>query len=240
MKETIIDVDFKHELEYNYDTYTSCSESGCNEEGICRCSIIENAHVVSVNIPLMTTHIYGNYFDNSTSTKRNSTINSILGGISKEIDIYTIDRILRINGTYKSSNWNIKICSGYYGQEVDEVKLKDEVAKKIETQINDAFSIIDLKKRIEYLLMLEYGSILPELNEVKYSIQSIERDKVIFGNDEHYRRVNSKKLDHYSDKIYNGIRGIVLCKDDNYRLIDGYHRCSASENRFIKILIAKL
>jgi hypothetical protein len=235
----VIGVDFKYDLQYDYNNYTSCSESGCDEEGICRCSIIENAHVVSVNIPNMVNHIFDNYFDNSISSKRNSTINSILGGVSKEIDIYTIDRILRINGAHEPSNWDIQVCSGYYGQEIDGVILEDVVSSKIEKQIDDAFNIIDLTERIEYLLTLEYGNVLPELKGCEYSIEKVERDSIIFGSDSHYRKVNEKKLDHYSDKNYNGIRGIAISKGDRLRLIDGYHRCTTSEDRTVKLLIAK-
>lgn len=235
----VIGVDFKYDLQYDYNNYTSCSESGCDEEGICRCSIIENAHVVSVNIPNMVNHIFDNYFDNSISSKRNSTINSILGGVSKEIDIYTIDRILRINGAHEPSNWDIQVCSGYYGQEIDGVILEDVVSSKIEKQIDDAFNIIDLTERIEYLLTLEYGNVLPELKGCKYSIEKVERDSIIFGSDSHFRKVNEKKLDHYSDKNYNGIRGIAISKGDRLRLIDGYHRCTTSEDRTVKLLIAK-
>ena len=235
----VIGVDFKYDLQYDYNNYTSCSESGCDEEGICRCSIIENAHVVSVNIPNMVNHIFDNYFDNSISSKRNSTINSILGGVSKEIDIYTIDRILRINEAHEPSNWDIQVCSGYYGQEIDGVILEDVVSSKIEKQIDDAFNIIDLTERIEYLLTLEYGNVLPELKGCKYSIEKVERDSIIFGSDSHFRKVNEKKLDHYSDKNYNGIRGIAISKGDRLRLIDGYHRCTTSEDRTVKLLIAK-
>lgn len=235
----IIGVDFKYDLEYDYDNYTSCSESGCNEEGICRCSTIEDARVISVNIPNMVNHIYAKYFDNSISTKRNSTINSILGGVSKEIDIYTIDRILRINKAYEPSNWEVQVSGGYYGQEIDDVILEDSVAKKIDEQINEAFDIIDLTERIEFLLMLEYGSILPELKNLQYSIETHERDSIIFGSDKHYRKVNIESFEHYSDKNYKGIRGIALVKGDKLRLIDGYHRSSTSENRTIQLLIAR-
>lgn len=239
MSGNVLGVDFKYDLRYDYHDYTSCSESGCNEEGICRCSIIEDARVISVNIPNMVNHIYDNYFDDSISTKRNSTINSILGGVSKEIDIYTIDRILRINKVYEPSNWDVQVCGGYYGQEIDDVILEDSVAQKIENQLEEAFNIIGLTERIEYLLMLEYGKILPELKGRKYSIETHERDSIIFGSDEHYRKVNTKSLDHYSDKNYTGIRGVALSKGDKLRLIDGYHRSSTSENMMIKLLIGR-
>jgi hypothetical protein len=235
----IVGVSFKYHTNYDYDAYRDCGAHGCDEEGICRCETLENAHVVTVDIPSIVNEIYNSIFDNSLSSKRNSAINSILGGVSKEIDIYTIDRILRINKAYEPTNWEVQVCGGYYGQEIDDVLLENSVAQKIEEQINEALSIIDLTPRIEYLLMLEYGSILPALQGRQYSIETVERDSIIFGSDEHYRKVNTKSLDHYSDKNYNGIRGIALVKDNRYRLIDGYHRSSTSENIKIQLLIAR-
>jgi len=235
----IVGVSFKYHTNYDYDAYRNCDAHGCDEEGICRCETLENAHVLTVDIPSIVNEVYNSIFDNSLSSKRNSTINSILGGVSKEIDIYTIDRILRINKAYEPTNWEVQVCGGYYGQEIDDVLLENSVAQKIENQINEALSIIDLTPRIEYLLMLEYGSILPALQGRQYSIETVERDSIIFGSDEHYRKVNTKSLDHYSDKNYNGIRGIALVKDNRYRLIDGYHRSSTSENIKIQLLIAR-
>ena len=235
----IVGVSFKYHTNYDYDAYRNCDAHGCDEEGICRCETLENAHVLTVDIPSIVNEVYNSIFDNSLSSKRNSTINSILGGVSKEIDIYTIDRILRINKAYEPTNWEVQVCGGYYGQEIDDVLLENSVAQKIENQINEALSIIDLTPRIEYLLMLEYGSILPALQGRQYSIETVERDSIIFCSDEHYRKVNTKSLDHYSDKNYNGIRGIALVKDNRYRLIDGYHRSSTSENIKIQLLIAR-
>ena len=235
----ILGVSFKYSTDYDYDTHTDCYSHGCNDEGICRCETISNAHVTSVNISAMVSEIYDSINDSSLSSKRNNTINTILGGVSKEIDIYTIDRILRINKAFEPSNWEVAVCPGYYGEEIDDVTLDSSVARKIENEINEALSIIELNKRVEYLLKLEYGHILPELENRQYSVESIERDSVIFGSDEHYRKVNAKSLEHYSDKNYDGIRGIALIKKDGYRLIDGYHRCSSTENRMVKLLIAK-
>jgi len=235
----IVGTNFRYHTDYDYNDYRDCDAYGCNEEGICRCGTIEDAHVISVKIPSIVNEIYANYFDDTLASKRNSTINSILGGVSKEIDIYTIDRILRINKVYEPTNWEVQVCGGYYGQEIDDIILEDSTARKIENELDKAFDIIDLTERIEYLLMLEYGEILPTLQGRKYSIETVERDSIIFGSDDHYRKVNTKSLDHYSDKNYTGIRGIALVKDDRYRLIDGYHRSSTSENIKIQLLIAR-
>ena len=235
----IVGTNFKYHLEYDYDTNRYCSEHGCDDEGICRCSSIENAEVISIRIPSLVNEIYANYFDNTLSTKRNSTINTILGGVTKEIDLYTIDRILRINKAYEPTNWEVQVCGGYYGQEIDDIILEDSVARKIEDELEMAFDLIDLTERVEYLLKLEYGHILPTLQGLKYSIEMVERDSIIFGSDEHYRKVNTENIDHYSDKNYSGIRGVAIFKDGRFRLIDGYHRSSTSENIKIQLLIAK-
>jgi hypothetical protein len=235
----ILGKNFSYLTDYDYNNHTDCGSYGCDEEGICRCSTIEDAHVISVNIPNMAAVIYSDYFDDSLAAKRNSTINSILGGVSKEIDIYTIDRILRINKAYDPSNWEVQVCGGYYGEEIDDIILEDFIARKIENELEEAFNIIELTDRIEYLLILEYGELLPSLKGCEYSVETVERDSIIFGSDEHYRKVNSKNLEHYSDKNYQGIRGIALKKGDKLKLIDGYHRSSTSEDRSIKILIAR-
>jgi len=238
MYNKIVNKSFQYCTEYDYDSQTSCSESGCDDEGICRCSTIENAHIISVNVTSMVNDIYPSYFDKSLSTKRNNTINSILGGTSKEIDKYTIDRILRINKVYEPTNWEINVCGGYYGQEIDNIILEDSIARKLEEQIDEALSIIELTTRVEYLLNLEYGHILPSLQNCQYSVETIERDKIIFGNDNHYKKINLKNIEHYSDNNYSSIRGIVLKKDQEYRLIDGYHRCSSTNNKTIQLIVA--
>ena len=229
---------FKYCTDYDFDTHTDCHNHGCDDEGICRCGTIEDAHVVSVNISHMVSEIKSAYFDNSKSSQRNSKINSVLGNITEEIDTYTIDRILRINGAFETSNWEVQVCGGYYGQEIDDIILEDSIATKIENQLSAAFDITDLTKRIEYLLTLEYGYILPELKDCKYEVDTVLRDKVIFGSEGQYRKVATEKLPHYSDKNYDSFRGIVIPKSDQYRLIDGYHRCFASENMKIKVLKA--
>ena len=83
----IVGANFRYHTDYDYNDYRDCNAYCCGEEGICRCGTIEDAHVISVKIPSMVDEIYANYFDDTLATKRNSTINSILGGVSKEVDI---------------------------------------------------------------------------------------------------------------------------------------------------------
>jgi hypothetical protein len=234
------DKDFKgYGLQYEYNTQSNCDEHGCDDEGICRCSTIENARVENVDVKIIVDKIYALYFDNSKSTKRHNTINSILYGMGKEIDIYTIDRIVRSHKIWKNDNWDISIEGGYYGEELGNIKIIESLAKRIESDLELAFDIDDLDKRIEFILNVEYGYILPELVNSKYEIVDIRKSDIIFGSDGHYIKIQMEKLDHYSNKNYTGIRGIVKEKDGKFRLIDGYHRVYKFDGDLIKVLIAK-
>ena len=228
--------DFKYMVSYDYDTIYSCEESGCNEEGICRCGHITNTYLNKVDVSAIVTNIYSEIFDNSISTKRNNAINS-LWGISSEIQKYTIDRILRVNKIWKPEFWNINVSGGYYGQEIDEVILIEDMVLKINSQLEMAFQIDNLSERVEYLLTLENGFILDDIKDKKYHISVIDIDDIIFSNTEHKRKVVIEELEHYSDRNYSGIRGIVKKDGIKLKLIDGYHRLSKTENKLVKVLV---
>ena len=228
--------DFKYMVSYDYDTIYSCEESGCNEEGICRCGHITNTYLNKVDVSAIVTNIYSEIFDNSISTKRNNVINS-LWGISSEIQKYTIDRILRVNKIWKPEFWNINVSGGYYGQEIDEVILIEDMVLKINSQLERAFQIDNLSERVEYLLTIENGFILDDIKDKKYHISVIDIDDIIFSNTEHKRKVVIEELEHYSDRNYSGIRGIVKKDGIKFKLIDGYHRLSKTENKLVKVLV---
>ena len=228
--------DFKYMVSYDYDTIYSCEESGCNEEGICRCGHITNTYLNKVDVSAIVTNIYSEIFDNSISTKRNNAINS-LWGISSEIQKYTIDRILRVNKIWKPEFWNINVSGGYYGQEIDEVILIEDMVLKINSQLEMAFQIDNLSERVEYLLTLENGFILDDIKDKKYHISVIDIDDIIFSNTEHKRKVVIEELEHYSDRNYSGIRGTVKKDGIKFKLIDGYHRLSKTENKLVKVLV---
>ena len=228
--------DFKYMVSYDYDTIYSCEESGCNEEGICRCGHITNTYLNKVDVSAIVTNIYSEIFDNSISTKRNNAINS-LWGISSEIQKYTIDRILRVNKIWKPEFWNINVSGGYYGQEIDEVILIEDMVLKINSQLEMAFQIDNLSERVEYLLTIENGFILDDIKDKKYHISVIDIDDIIFSNTEHKRKVVIEELEHYSDRNYSGIRGIVKKDGIKFKLIDGYHRLSKTENKLVKVLV---
>ena len=107
--------------------------------------------------------------------------------------------------------------------------------------------IEDMGERINFLLMLEYGSIHPKLTDVKYSIIEIDKDLIIYGSESN-KKASLKEIQntlkyHYDDsnnrwlKNINNIKGIVVPDGDRWRLIDGYHRCLSTSRKMIKVIV---
>ena len=231
------DLKFQYKgAQVQYDATNDCAERGCDDEGICRCGGIENEFVSAVDVSKMSDCIYDSYFEGWKNARRNNTINNILYGIGKEIDVYCIDRILRAHKIWMPEKWSIEVMHGYYGQEIGDVSIRNECASLIEADIEKAISLGSLKEKVGFLLCLENGRLLPELEGKVYEIKTIEIDEVEFGNKEHAKRASSKNHAFYSDANYSGIRGVVMESGGKLRAIDGYHRLSSTKRKTAKVI----
>ena len=246
----IVGRSFCYDLEIESNIRYECDSYGCTEEGIWRCGQIDKTKIKNINITKIVYKIYEDiYGPEDKSAKRDNKLSYLLEGFGKEMNIYTIDRILRIHKVYDPINWVVEVQGGYYGQEIGDVIINDDLAKKLEEKIFEALSIDSLTKRVEYLLNLEYGSILPELQDSLYEILDVEKDDLHFGSISN-KKNTLKEIENSSTKTYgyfyddrnygkDSIKGVVIEKDGKYRVIDGYHRCLASERKHLKVLIAK-
>ncbi len=223
-----------------YNTYYDCESYGCDTEGICRCGTIEDACIESVDVGRLGAEIYNLYFvDNSSvGSKRDNKIRHLLYGSNKEFDLYTIDRILRNVKIWEDDKWDIGVSGGYYGDEIEDIHLTKLVASKIDSLINDAFSL-SFNERVEFLLKLEYGYLLERLEGLEFNLVSLDRAKVIFPNDEYYKNIKEEHYDHYTDINYKGIRGIAVLKDGVYKLVDGYHRMSSATSNTVSVIVGE-
>lgn len=230
-----------YEIEMRYEYITKCHENGCDDEGICRCGKIHNAKITSINVPGIVERMYVHYFGENKSIleKRNNTIIEILSGAGRDINIYCIDRIVKHFKLWEKKSFIIKISDGYYGEEIDGIFLKSDIANKIEKEIEYVNNLTTVKEKIEYLLLLEYGNVLPKLQNCFYEIEKIEKSKIIFGSNSHYDKVKNKCLEFYSDDKYDKIRGIAIEEGDKYKIIDGYHRVHMNSKADVKLIIAK-
>jgi hypothetical protein len=187
-----------------------------------RGSKINNAHVTAVNTNRMVEAIINqiNQYDICTG--------------ASEFDKYCIDRILVCHKVYEKDAWNIAICNGYYGEEIGGIYLADESILK---NIWEMFGLKSNRAKIEFILTLEYGYILDCLKDCNYTIDTIKKSDIKFGNDSYSKKVN--KLEAYSDENYTLPRGIVTHFDDWYKLVDGYHRFNSCTKAKIKMIVAK-
>lgn len=225
------------DVNYNYEYY--CDTYGCDEEGICRCGTITYETIGLVKTKPVADAIYDIYFKDNIATTRNNKIQS-LWGITPELVKYAIDRLLVVNKIWDRNNWDIEIGNGYYGQEIDGAYIKNSVSKKLESEIETILGINSDVELIHHILKLEYGEVLEVLKNTTFSVEFVRRSNIVFGNNEHFKNVIKKDIPYYSDRDYTGIRGIVLKRDDGkFRLIDGYHRCSKTENDKVRVIVAK-
>lgn len=231
----ISETNFEYLVNITYNRSYSCEESGCEEEGICRCSRMDDIKVTNIIYNDILDKIYSLYFNNSIETNRNNKLNNILHNINEKIERYTIDRILRKYQIWENKAWEFKVSPSYYGEELDYIHLSN--ASDIDNDIRTALSISDINERIEYLLYLEYGSLMPKLIGANYTLKTIKKSDIIIGNKEYNTQLN--KTTYYTDEEYDLIRCLVLEQDDKYKLIDGYHRVSSTNKGNVLALVAK-
>lgn len=190
--------------DYSYDTYRPCQEgSDCCDGNYCRCSKIENAEVKKVPESIFT---------------------QLADLDITEINKYGLERILT-HFNYRSGDaWYIKVRNGYYGQEIDGIVLNEQ-ERILKTY--QKFEKLTFNKKVEYLLVLEYGYLLESLKDLNWKIIKVDKKDLSFG--EHYEKLKPELFECYKD--YPFIRGIVV---NNY-VFDGHHRLRACDGT-VKVL----
>lgn len=235
----MIEKDYKYEVMYTTVDSYHCEEYGCDDEGICRCGKIDGVNIISADLNAITQSIHKQIFESdSTKYKRDQKINQILYNTGKSIDVYCINRLLVINKLYDPDKWDASITGGYYGEEISNISIESRTFTNLEKDIENILNMQTLKEKIEFLLIKEYGSILPAIKgKENYTHQNIDREKLIIGNKRHLNNVEKKSLDFYSDNKYVGIiRGIAFEDNGYWRLIDGYHRVSKTDLQKINLI----
>ena len=229
----MLKLDYTYSTNYDYHTEHSCESSGCYDEGICRCGHIVDACVNSVDLSSLTQEIYSQFMpENGKTRKRESRISEILYG-GEIVDKYCIYRILVINKVFDTGYWEVNICGGYYGQEIDDVTIDASLLFKINEQCEKLFQLETLSEKLRYVLELEYGFLLDDVKDCEFELISIYKNHIDFKklNQNHINNVKMEDLDHYNPSKYELPRGIVRGDIDNYKIIDGFHRIIASGDK---------
>ena len=199
---------------------TDCTDPGCGcrHNDYCRRNFIVNPRVESVSI----SSILSTFLE--PSSKRKDVIST------KNIEFvdYCVDRLLRIYKVYDPEAWEINRSRGYYGEEIDSINLNC-----FGNVVTDIKQIIKLtpNERIEFILNKEYGYLLDSIKNKHWSQIEVVPTSLKINNKEYV-----KKCDGYIDLNSNLPIGIYIKDgDNNYKLIDGYHRyVETMKNKEIK------
>lgn len=222
---------FVYCIDYETQGYRSCEESGCLDDNICRCYKINSIEIKKINIDQITQNLFDSFHSDSELLKRDRKITSLVYDYDIElIDRYCIDRILTINKVWKNNLWDFSTMFGYYGEEVQSIYLKKNLFNTIFTQIEKCLNLHSLKEKIEYILELEYGSILDRIKYKDYKIEFINTSDLIFNQKEHKKKALQEES-HDTE-----IKGICELVSGKYQVIDGYHRLSKNQDEKVLVI----
>lgn len=212
-----LDFQYSGAVEYDYYNARDCSSNGCSEEGICRCSKIEDERVISVNLGKLVFEI----ISRKISTKENQFLD------------YCIYRLAVIHKMYEPHSWYIKTGGGYYGEEIYGVFIDNQNFKE------DVDELVTLspQERIKYILVKEYGFLLEPLEGKTFREIEVNSGDLRVGNNEYRKKV---KRGVYNDN-YDLPIGLYLKSEDKYKLVDGYHRYVdlVTKDKIVKIISAE-
>jgi hypothetical protein len=157
--------------------------------------------------------------------------------IKNDDDHFFIERILNFHNLTEE-DFYINIKNGYYGEEVENVLLECGRPRidAINEQINHLLKLETLKEKLFYTLEIEYQNVLPELMDLYYSIEEVDKSLIKSYNKE-YMKKNVPILEKYLKYPYP--IGLVIDQGDGYRLIDGYHRFSASQEAKVLAVVGR-
>ena len=232
-------------LKYDVKKSYSCKEYGCIDGVSCHCCHIYEKRVTFVDIPMLVKMIWKFYNpqEDKKMSNRDNVISSIFYG-GKDTDEYCIDRIIRKFGVYKFDVWDIEVINGYYGDEVNSIKLNKELARKLDRHMSRLMNFDTLKEKLEYCLMVEYGKVLDILCDKDYDLIRIKFNEIEFSssNELHINMVSHEDISHYSPLRYGLPRGIVKKIGLKYYILDGFHRilalkefCLESKEQYIEL-----
>jgi len=156
---------------------------------------------------------------------------------------YCIHRVLTHFKVYNSNAWTYKTGADYYGEEIQMIGITSNLAKQIENVL-ETLKNKNISEKIELILQLEYGHLIPSVIKRKWFVQQVSIDDMYFSNEEHYQKckddLDLADQESYRQSLaeYPYPRAIsILNPDGKYKVIDGYHRLVSSQNNQDPLII---
>ena len=204
-----------------YDTEHSMCNGSCREAGdYCRCSVVTQTKITSVNIQSIVSSLFYNTAENKDEMLK-----------------YCIDRVLTYSDANKLDCWEVSVVRGYYGEETNGSYMYESSVNAIKPIVDRLFELKSPAKRILAVLEWEYGYLLDDLKNIKHcNLTKLAPKDIVVPQQEHYRKLNKDTVAQY--KEFYGPICVCLKSGDRYRIIDGYHRLQAHmEDKKIDVLV---
>lgn len=202
-----------------YDEGTShCT---CPANDYCRCGTIINTRVEQV----------GPHY-----------AREMMNAFVKGDDLEKLLAFMFFRHCFDTDDFDVTVCGGYYGEEIDDVRLTDSGYEKI-ARFNSYVETENTQALLAMVLAGHYGYVLPEvLKYEKWELISVPVDKIV-ASKAGMGQVQSVGYDYWDDRqfpsFYPGCL-VVPCCDDKLRIIDGFHRWtqfnSKKKRRKVKVL----
>ena len=198
-------IDFRYGIDYTYDIEKNCGARRCVIETVCRCRTIIDLELQEID------------FDNIKKTILN-TLSRKDSRTKDAIFLYCLERFV---SRYQLTDFEAIIRPGYYGEEIEGVYLTTE------NELQKFLSLQASKDWIEFILIQEYGYLLDHLKDRTWESNISDLKDITLGNE--YRRLDRDCIEFYRSELKEGRKKTLSCiTDSNFRLVDGYHRYTAS------------
>ena len=203
-------IDSAHDYEYD------CSLYGC--DSICRCGKITNLKIKKVNNSPNYLVIEQLYKDKANKIRKKSYNLT-------EIEKYCADRLMRIYKAYDKNLYSLEVSNGYYGEEISgfEFENYDEMLDSINTMLEKETDI----QKIKFVLSEEYSYLLDDLKyTTKTTIEKIQLEYICLNREYCSRLKKDSSYASYNFELNLPV-GVVKRINNQYFLVDGYHRFTA-------------
>lgn len=193
-------------VDYDYE------RSACHcDDDYCRCTTIEHAWIDNINVNEVVRKLY------DTHSRTDS-----------DIDEYCFDRLCYAFKIYDKDYYEIEKCWGYYGQEIEGVWFENE--RNIFESYYEMLEKNTSLEKIQYCLKREYGYLIDCVKSAtSATIIEVSPNDICPPQTEYFIKLENKVIEEYKNRELP----IAVCiRDGNkYRLIDGYHRFVANQDR---------
>lgn len=155
-----------------------------------------------------------------------------------ELSAYALERALtKLMRWNDESAFRFEAIGGWYGEELEGVWIEERIAGAMDREAAALAALPDPNARVREALLVEYGELLPGLENAQFEMVSVPRSVLRLGATAHAASRGEQALLPY--RFHRGILGLAVPRPDgSLRLLDGYHRTLATDHDPVELVVA--